>query len=45
MAREDMAAHLIRVTLTDAKIQKENMPVSSRLEQAAKYVVKPPGTQ
>ncbi len=35
MGREEMAAHLFRITQTDAKIKKDNIRGQSRLEQAA----------
>jgi len=38
MGREEMAAHLFRITQTDAKINKENIRGQSSLEQAARDV-------
>jgi DNA-damage-inducible protein D len=38
MGKEEMAAHLFRITQTDAKIKNENICGQSNLEQAAKTV-------
>ncbi len=38
MGKEEMAAHLFRITQTDAKIKNENIRGQSQLEQAAKTV-------
>ena len=38
MGKEEMAAHLFRITQTDAKIKKENIRGQHRLEEAAKDV-------